>query len=134
PFVDGVEIALGQNLRQQMIALQLGKADVVEIAPEQARRAALDGSRVEKSAPNELIALVFNRDPQSSEEARLRQILSASIDRGSIANVLLQGEGQAAASIVPDWMTGYAFLFASAAAVKKSPAPASGSTLTLLYE
>ncbi len=61
-FLDSIEIEMGKSFREQMILLDLGKADVVEIAPEQARHAAADGRRVENSAPAELMALVFTRE------------------------------------------------------------------------
>src|SRR5579863_7952408 len=33
-FLDGIQIALGRNYRDQMTALELGKADLVQVAPE----------------------------------------------------------------------------------------------------
>ena len=35
PFLDGIEIEMGQSFRDQMTALELGRADLVEVAPEQ---------------------------------------------------------------------------------------------------
>jgi ABC-type transport system substrate-binding protein len=110
-FVDSIEIEMGKNFREQMIALDLGKADLIEVAPEQAHRAAMEGRRVENSAPLELMALVFAHDRQSPDEGRLRQSLALSIDRGSINNVLLQGGGEPAGGLLPNWMSGYGFLF-----------------------
>src|SRR6185295_10324527 len=80
-FVDSIEIEMGKSFRDQAIALDLGKADIVEFGPEQARRAVLDGRRLENSAPAEWMALVFERNSQSPEEELLRQALSISIDR-----------------------------------------------------
>ncbi len=135
PFVDSVSATLGQNWRQQTIALELGKADVVEMAPEQARRAGLAGRTLEESAPDELVALVFTREAQSPDEARLRQALSAGIDRASIVNVLFQGQGEAAATVLPNWMTGYAMLFAPAGGRGASvTSSVSGSPMTLTYD
>ena len=37
-FLDAIEIELGKSFREQMIAFDLGKAQVIEVAPEQARR------------------------------------------------------------------------------------------------
>ena len=110
-LVDSVEIEMGKNFREQMISLDLGKADLIEVAPEQAQRAAMEGRRVESSAPTELIALVFSRDRQSPEDGRLREALALSVDRGSMNTVLLQGGGEPAGGLLPNWMTGYAFLF-----------------------
>jgi len=110
-LVDSVEIEMGKNFREQMISLDLGKADLIEVAPEQAQRAAMEGRRVESSAPTELMALVFSRDRQSPEDGRLREALALSVDRGSMNTVLLQGGGEPAGGLLPNWMTGYAFLF-----------------------
>ncbi len=114
PFVDAIEIELGKNLRDQMISLDVGRADLVEIAPEQSHRAAAENRRVETSSPAELVALVFARDPQSPDEARLRQALGLSIDRSSLSKVLFQGGADSAGGLLPNWMTGYAFLFPAA--------------------
>ena len=35
PFLDAIEIEMGKSFRDQMTALELGKADLVEVAPEQ---------------------------------------------------------------------------------------------------
>ncbi len=111
PFLDTVEIDMGKSFRDQITALELGKADLVEIAPEQAHRILQAGRRLASSSPVELLALVFTRDVASPEEKLLRQALALSVERGSIRSVLLQGAGQAAASILPNWMSGYGFVF-----------------------
>jgi len=110
-FLDGIEIEMGKNLREQMISLDLGKAQVIEIAPEQAHRAMAEGRHIENSAPVELIALVFSRDSQSPEDARQRQAFALSIDRELLNTVVLQGGGEPAGALLPNWLTGYGFLF-----------------------
>ena len=111
PFVDSIEIDLGKSIRDQMLSLDLGKTDVIEVAPEQARRAAAEGRRIESSAAAEIMALVFARERQIPEEGRLRTALALSIDRSSLNNVLLQGGGEPAGGLLPNWLSGYAFLF-----------------------
>ena len=111
PFVNSAEIALGTSARDQLMLLELGKADLIEIAPEQARRTAMEGRRVSESAPLGLVALVFTHQQPSSEDQKLLDALALSIDRASIKTVLLQGEGDPAGGILPNWMTGYEFLF-----------------------
>ena len=113
-FVDTIEIEMGKSYRAQMILLDLGKADVVEVAPDQSRHAVAEGRRVETSAPTEYMALVFSRDRQSVADGKLRQALGLSVDRKSMNNVLLQGGGEPSGALLPDWMTGYAFLFPTA--------------------
>ena len=110
-FLDTIEIALGKNFREQMISFDLGKAQLIEIAPEQAHRAAAEGRRVLSSAPVELIALVFTRDPQSPADGRQRQALALSIDRDLLSTVVLQGGGEPTGGLLPNWITGYGFLF-----------------------
>ena len=111
PFVDSIEITMGQAFREQAISLDLGKADLIELAPEQARRALGDGRRTETSAPSELMALVFTRDLRSTDEGHSREALALSLDRTALSNVLLQGGGEPAGGLLPNWMSGYAFLF-----------------------
>jgi ABC-type transport system substrate-binding protein len=111
PFLDGIEVEMGRSFRDQMTALELGKADLVEVAPEQSHRAALDGRRLASSLPMELVALVFSRDVKSVDEKMLREALALSVERGSIRSVLLQGAGQPAGSALPNWISGYGFVF-----------------------
>ena len=67
---------MAKSFRDQMSALQMGKADLIEVAPEEAHRAAQDGRDMKSSKPIELMALVFPRDPSSSEEHTLREALA----------------------------------------------------------
>ncbi len=113
PFLDAIEIEMGKSFREQMTALELGKSDLVEVAPEQAHRISQEGRRLVNSAPVELLALFFTRDAASPEEKLLRDALAFSVERGSIRSVLLQGAGQPAAGILPNWMSGYGFVFST---------------------
>ena len=113
PFLASIDISFGQNLRDQLVALDLGKADVASVAPEQAHLLASEGRPLQTSSPSELVALVFAHDTQSPEEAKLRDALSLSIDRGLLNRVVLQNGGEPAGSLLPNWMTGYGFLFST---------------------
>ena len=110
-FLDTIDIDMGRNLREQLLSLDLGKAQVIEVAPEQAHRATEEGRHLENSAPIEVVALLFARDPQSPEDARQRQAFALSIDRELLNKVVLQGGGEPAGGLLPNWMTGYGFLF-----------------------
>lgn len=110
-FLDGIQIALGRGYRDQMTALEVGKADLVEVAPEQAHRISAERYQVLHSSPMELVALEFTREASSPEEGALRQALNLSVERGSIYSVLLQGTGTPTGSILPTWMSGYGFVF-----------------------
>jgi len=120
PFLDGVEIEMGRGFRDQMTALELGKADLVEVAPEQAHRLSQEGRQLASSAPIELVALAFAREVSSPDEKALREALGGSIDRASIRSVLLQGAGQLTAAVLPTWMSGYGFVFPTDPALSKA--------------
>jgi peptide/nickel transport system substrate-binding protein len=111
PFLDAIEIEMGKSFRDQMTALELGKADLVEVAPERTHRISQEGRRLASSSPIELLALLFTRDVASLDEKLLREALALSVERGSIRSVLLQGAGQATAGILPNRMSGYGFVF-----------------------
>jgi ABC-type transport system substrate-binding protein len=110
-FVDSIEIEMGKSFRDQSISLDLGKVQLVEVTPEQMHRPSSENNRVEHSEPVELMALVFSRDRQSADDGRLREALSLSIDRSSLNSVVLQGGGEPSAALLPNWMTGYGFIF-----------------------
>lgn len=111
PFLDKLSVELGRGLREQSIALELGNADMVEIAPEQARRALEERRNVALSAPIELLALVFDRSRRAAANERLRQAAGAAVDREALRNVLLQRTGETSGSLLPNWISGYSFLF-----------------------
>lgn len=120
PFLDGVEIELGRSFRDQSAALEAGRADVIEIAPEQARHFSPAKGRLASSAPAELMALVFARDVASPDEKLLREVLELSLERGSMHSVLLQGTGQPAGGLLPAWISGYGFVFPTQADLPKA--------------
>jgi len=120
PFLDGVEIEMGRNYRDQMMALESGRADLVEIAAEQSHRTLQGGHAVLSSPPVELLALVFSTDVRSADDKMLREALALSVERGSIRSVLLQGTGQPTGSILPNWMSGYGFVFPTEADLTKA--------------
>jgi peptide/nickel transport system substrate-binding protein len=119
PFLDGIEIETGRSFRDQATALEVGRADLVEIAPEQAHHFSARG-RLVSSAPVELMALVFARDVSAPDEKLLREALGLSVDRESIHSVLLQGAGQPTGSLLPTWISGYGFVFPSKAELQKA--------------
>src|SRR6516225_3990790 len=113
PFVDAVEVTLGAPGLRQILDLQVGRADLVEIAPDLVRKARQDNLRVWSSAPATLLALRFDTTQRAASDDRLREAVDLALDRGTMANVLLQREAQPAAALLPQWLTGYAFLFGS---------------------
>jgi peptide/nickel transport system substrate-binding protein len=114
PFVDAVEIEFGKSLRDQAIALELDKTDIIEVAPQTANGSGRRGTSSSLSLPVELLALVFSANSKA-QDPRLREALALAIDRKSIQSVLLKGAGEPAASILPNWLTGYTTVFTTPA-------------------
>ncbi len=112
PFVDAVEIEVGKSLRDQAIALELDKTDAIEAAPQAASGAQRHSTPPSLSLPVELLALVFFANSKT-QDPRLREALALAIDRKPIQSVLLKGAGVPAASILPNWMTGYSAVFSA---------------------
>jgi peptide/nickel transport system substrate-binding protein len=114
PFVDGIEINLGVDLQKRANAIAFGQADVVELPASQVRLVGQRGVRTASSDPVGLFALQFDMARPAVQDARLREAISAAIDRASIADVVLQRQGVPAGSLLPNWLSGYAFLFPTA--------------------
>lgn len=115
PFVDEVDIRMGRALKDRLIDLQLGKADIAEMPAEQARGAAESGIQVSRSQPDELLALVFSAKGPAASDRRIREAVASSIDRAAIVNFILQKDGEPAGGLLPQWSSGTAFLFSTAA-------------------
>jgi len=113
PFVDTVEVTLGEPPLRQLLDLQMGKADLVEVAPDLVRKARQDNLHVWSSAPNTLLALRFDEAQAAGADERLREAVALALDRDTMANVLLQRQAEPASALLPQWLSGYAFLFES---------------------
>jgi peptide/nickel transport system substrate-binding protein len=125
PYLDTIQITMGRSLRDQAVDLEVGKADVVEIAPTQRQR-----TNAYVSQPRELFALQFDdRVPPATREA-----VALSIDRTAIYNVLLQKTGEISGALLPRWLSGYAFLFSMERNVARAKQLAPGAALSFAYD
>jgi peptide/nickel transport system substrate-binding protein len=120
PFVDEIDVLLGVPALRQLFDLQLGKTDVTDLSPELAHRAARDNLRVWSSAPVYLYALQITAGASRGDAGTARpatakpglgEALSQALDRATMANVLLQKQAEPAVSFLPQWLSGYAFVF-----------------------
>jgi peptide/nickel transport system substrate-binding protein len=111
PFVNQIDLMMNGDSEQQANAIAFGRADVVELPASQVRRAGQRGIRTASSEAIELFALVMDSSRATVNDARLRQAISLSIDRASIADVILQKQGAPAGGLLPNWISGYAHLF-----------------------
>jgi MarR-like DNA-binding transcriptional regulator SgrR of sgrS sRNA len=133
PFLDAVHLDFSRPLRDQMLDLEVGKADLIEVSPQDLRRATQRGMRTWSSPPAELLAIEAaagrNIDPRTLEG------ISLAIDRGAIQSVLLQKQGEPTGAYLPQWLSGYAFLFPASRDIVQARRLLTGApALTLSYE
>jgi MarR-like DNA-binding transcriptional regulator SgrR of sgrS sRNA len=117
PFLDAIEIELGKSLRDQAVALELGRVDLVEAAPQAPGSSPL----LRTSLPVELLALFFPPNSKA-QDPHLRETLALSIDRNPIRSVLLRGAAEPTAALLPNWMTGYGAAFPTQPDIKRAKA------------
>jgi len=135
PFVDTVDILLNRSPRDQAVDLDTNRADLVEVPADQLARTP-QSRRVFISDPVELLALRFSHS--NVRDARVREAIALAIDRDSIYTVLLQRRGEATAALLPNWITGYSFLFSAQPQVARArqlrAEARQTAALTLVYD
>jgi peptide/nickel transport system substrate-binding protein len=110
PFLDSIQIFPRRSIRDQWLDLGVGRADVVEVPPELLRQAEEQHLAVLASPPVDLLALtVAAQGPLAGPETR--QSIAAAVDRAALFNVIFQKQGEVTASLLPEALSGYAFLF-----------------------
>jgi hypothetical protein len=130
PFLDAVDVQMARPQRER--AIEFGRADLVEVTPAYLLHAPT-GQRIWPSQPVRLVALVFG--PRVAD-ARVREAVALAVDRTAIHNVLLQRQGEISGGLLPQWISGYAFLFSAGADMARarklvSAAPSAARGLTL---
>lgn len=109
PFLDSIEIDGQRDQRAQLLDLSVGRADLVDIAPEAVRQAQQSHLSLLASQPVDLLALVIH-SPAMQTPAQ-REAIADAVDRGTLWSVIFQKQGEASASLLPNSLSGYAFLF-----------------------
>jgi MarR-like DNA-binding transcriptional regulator SgrR of sgrS sRNA len=110
PFADSVEIRVHRTVHDQWLDLSLGHADVVEVPAEMLRQAQQQRLTVEVSQPVILLALEV-ADKGTLANPMLRAAIALAVDRSALYNVIFQKQGEITASLLPQSLSGYAFLF-----------------------
>jgi peptide/nickel transport system substrate-binding protein len=133
PYLDSVEVQMGRADRQQSLDLESGKADVIEAGVTDLRRLQQRNARTAVSPLVEVIALVL--DGPRPITAPVAEALGLSIDRNAIQSVLMQRQGLAAASLLPQWLSGYGFVFPPGRDLGRARQLAAGAMpLTISYD
>lgn len=135
-FVDAVQIDMGVGPADQLSHLEVGRADIVGVEAPDLGRLLQRGLRAVESRPLELLALVFDVNRGAAPSEAMRRALTLAVDRSAICTTLLQRHGQPAPALLPQWLSGYAALFASGydraqARALVAALPAAQRTLTL---
>ena len=112
PFADTIEIHSHRTVRDQWLDLSVGRADIVEVPPEMIRQAQQQHLNVLVSRPVDLLALTIA--PNGAFSGReMRQAVALAVDRAALSNVIFQKQGEVTASLLPQALSGYAFLFST---------------------
>ena len=111
PFLDAIEMTIGNPPLRQVLDLQVGRADVIDIPPDLVRKAQQENLRVWSSPPDTLLALRLDDAQPGAADPRFREALDLALDRDTMANVLLQRQALPSNALLPQWLSGYAFLF-----------------------
>ncbi len=112
PFTDTVEVRTRRTVRDQWLDLSVGRTDIVEVPPELLRQAQQQRMNVLVSRPVDLLALTIA--PSGGFASReMRQAAALAVDRTALYNVIFQKQGEVTASLLPQELSGYAFLFPS---------------------
>lgn len=110
PFVDSIELRVHRAVRDQWLDLSVGRADVVEVPAELMRQAQQQRMNLAMQPDASLLMLQVS-DAGPLANPMLRGAIAAAVDRGALANVIFQKQGEPAASVLPERVSGYAFLF-----------------------
>jgi len=114
PFPDSIDFRMGLSLREHLLERNLSLDHAAEPSPDQLRSLAQANQTLLLSYPADLLLVCFldpGAKPRRAVDPRLREALSSAINRATINNVLLQRKGAPAGGLLPQWLTGWEFLF-----------------------
>lgn len=134
PFLDSIEIYPHRAIRDQWLDLSVGRADIVQVPPEMLDQAEQLHLNILVSPPRDLLALTLAQQGSFTEPGQ-RQAAALAVDRASLSNVIFQKHGEITASLLPEALSGYAFLFSpdrdlNRARAVRGGAPAPPMTMT----
>lgn len=112
PYADGIEFQMGATLREQVLQRQLGPFSAAELPLDQLRMLEQSSQNIALSRASDLMVLVFLQPAgRKPVDPRVREALSDAVNRAAISNFILQKHGVPASGLLPQWLTGYEFLF-----------------------
>ncbi len=134
PFLDEIDVYGHKPIREQWLDLSVGRADLVEVPAELLRQAQQQRLTVLTAPAVSLLALEVSESGALANPL-LRQAIALAVDRNALSNVIFQKQGEVTGSLLPESLTGYAFLFPTERDLNKArelrggltPAPLLGS-------
>jgi hypothetical protein len=105
PYLDSMEITAGRAVRDEWMDSAIHRADIVTVPAEMLRRAQQEQLRPISSGNIELVALQASL-VGGTIDVRLRQALAATVDRAALLNFIFQKQGEVAAGLLPNWLSG----------------------------
>lgn len=136
PFLDAVEILGRRSIRTQWLDLVSGRADVVDIPVDTLRQAQQEHLNLVQSTQCDLLALSVAKSSALADDAQ-REAIALAVDRTALYNIIFQKQGEMTASLLPNALTGYGFLFPVArdlARAQSSHGAGGGATLTMTVD
>ncbi len=119
PFLDAIEIRVHRAVNDQWLDFAAGRADLIDIPAERIRQAKQQHLPIVVSQPVEVVALELE-DSGALANPALRAAIGYAIDRGALANVIFQRQGVPAGAMLPQNVSGFAFLFSADRDVNKA--------------
>jgi peptide/nickel transport system substrate-binding protein len=131
PFLDSVQIFQHRSQRDQWLDLSVGRADIVQVPPELLRQAQQQHMNVRVSGPVDVLALTIPAQGRFQDQS-MRQSAALAVDRAALYNVIFQKQGEITASLLPQKVSGYAFLFGTDRDLNRARALRGGASPTPL--
>ena len=114
PYPDAIDVQMAASLREHLLERNLGRDHAAQLGIDQLRTLEQTTQNVAVSRPAELLVILFlpDRGNRKAVDPRIREAIADAINRSAISNTLLQKKASSATALLPQWLTGYEFLFA----------------------
>lgn len=110
PFLNEIQIYGNRTIDEQWLDFSVGKADLVEVPAEKLSLAQQERiPLIITPRPTDLLSLTMS--DQLITDLHLRQSIALALDRTSLFNVIFRKQGEITASLLPNALSGYSFLF-----------------------
>lgn len=115
PYPDAIEVQMGVSLREHLLERNLGRDHAAQLGIDQVRALEQTSQNVVLSRPAELMVIFFLQSDRNggkrAVDPHIREAIADAINRSAISGVLLQKKAAPATGLLPQWLTGYEFMF-----------------------